>query len=215
MEDGRAAAAGPCAWKEDGVVNRCRCCTKMERWWRRCRCVMNSWWWLQHFVVLPWWIVLVHFSCKSGAVSLAEMKKWWICLRGGCTAKKMEAVWMEDASLWWCCANWCTNVSAATMVSLRREDDSRWWLQPWCGGALVQVMAAVVGRCKVAVVQVLWTNGSGDGVAGSLLLDAWNRGGRQQDWRLGWRLPWWWKEMMKIRVRVSCVRWRRWWRGSV
>ncbi|QCD78372.1 hypothetical protein DEO72_LG1g2004 [Vigna unguiculata] len=57
MEDGRATAAGPCAWKEDGVVNR------------------------------------------SGAVSLAEMKKWWICLRGGCTAKKMEAVRMEDASL--------------------------------------------------------------------------------------------------------------------
>jgi len=27
-------------------------------------------------------------------------------------------------------------------------------------------------------------------VAGSLLLDAWNRGGWRRVWRLGWRLPW-------------------------
>ncbi|QCE15007.1 hypothetical protein DEO72_LG11g2015 [Vigna unguiculata] len=33
----------------------------------------------------------------------------------------------EDGS----CANGCTNISVAAIVSLRIEDDSRWCLQPW------------------------------------------------------------------------------------
>jgi len=74
---------------------------------------------------------------------------------------------------------------------------TRWWrrlkmvalLQRERRGAVVLMVAAVTG--------------------------AWNRGGWWRDWRLGWRLPWWWKERRKIRVRVSWVRWRRWWRGKI
>jgi len=144
-------------------------------------------------VVLPWWIVLVHFSCRSGVVSLAEMKKWFICLRGGCAVEKME------------------NDGGATIECARCRDNGD-WMQSCCHGFQVRSVngtSAVVTQvlrwicCRLAAVwSSAWCKGRGVMVAGNGVgvgggrLDVrscstvdlwWNRGGRRRDWRLGWR----------------------------
>jgi len=100
-----------------------------------------------------WWCVVaglrkVHAHVAICCRLMVQLQDLWCAsflVRGGDNVKDSQVQqleWMtvvasyagtwrmrcgEDGS----CANGCTNISVAAIVSLRIEDDSRWCLQPW------------------------------------------------------------------------------------
>jgi len=101
---------------------------------------------------------------------------------------------------------WFEFTNGGAVVLIRRRED---------GGVPVSLMVVAAKLAVVAdsdVVVRTWseTTTLQVGARRDLMEED---GGRRRDGGGGCREGW--KERRKIRVRVSCVRWRRWWRGKI
>ena len=187
--------------------------------WRRLRhykwCVKEDDWTV---VVRSWWnaaAMVIHF-CSGAVVMVAGASSMPECVAGSrawCRNGVVKVVlpWLPDLMCevllrfrgWTLC-----DVDGCELVQVP-------W---WCGGAHadrgasiavgVETYSCCADRCVEAAMEVredggAWRSGA-EGwrwwlFRGAVLA----RGGRKVCCRQGWRLPWWWKEMMKIRVKVS------------
>jgi len=82
-------------------------------------------------------VTMLHVSRASVAVMVVRGTSFAEVMVSG-----VEAL-VAGAEARCCSGGSCADISAAAM---RREDDSRWWLQPWCGGAAEKMVAMEVAR---------------------------------------------------------------------